>query len=342
MTAEFVTLEDLLRVALLVRDALDRRVDQRVRRSGVERPQWIASTFAGFVGNHVECVGQRVGRRAARTRPGPARTAARRPGCLDTNWTVLTCGTAAQLLAGPARRRPRSRSSSCRRRRSRGCGRCWRRRWWPATIGMNTPSTSIVTSTVASAAKLGAALRRIARIASRRKNPQALIGTCYDRRVGSTRADGSRACRWANSRVVSSRAYRPVASSRTIRPARQLEHAAAHLVDHRLVVGGHQHGRAGPVDPVEQPHDVDARLGIEVAGRLVGQQQRRMVDERARDRDALLLAAGELVGVVVELRREARSAAGCPAPCRGSRGACRRSPGARRRRCRTRCGSAAA
>src|SRR5205085_3165889 len=39
-------------------------------------------------------------------------------------------------------------------------------------------------------------------------------------------------------------------------------------------------------------------------GRLVRQQQRWMVDERARDRDALLLAAGELVGVVVKLRRE--------------------------------------
>ena len=50
------------------------------------------------------------------------------------------------------------------------------------------------------------------------------------------------------------------------------------------------------------------RLGIEVAGRLVGQQQRRVVDERARHRDALLLAAGELVGKVVQLEREAGQA----------------------------------
>ena len=50
------------------------------------------------------------------------------------------------------------------------------------------------------------------------------------------------------------------------------------------------------------------RLGVEVAGRLVGQQQRRVVDERARDRDALLLAAGELVGEVVQLRGEAGEA----------------------------------
>ena len=62
--------------------------------------------------------------------------------------------------------------------------------------------------------------------------------------------------------------------------------------------------RPRAVDAVEQLHDPDRGLGVEVAGRLVGQQQRRVVDERARHRDALLLAAGELVGEVVQLRRE--------------------------------------
>ena len=66
------------------------------------------------------------------------------------------------------------------------------------TIGMNTPSTSIVTSTVASAAKLGAALRRIDRSASRRKNPTFIRYTAGGR-VGGWRM------RRANSRVVSSR-----------------------------------------------------------------------------------------------------------------------------------------
>ena len=37
------------------------------------------------------------------------------------------------------------------------------------------------------------------------------------------------------------------------------------------------------------------RAAVEVAGRLVGQQHGRVGDDRARDRDALLLAAGELV-----------------------------------------------
>ena len=66
------------------------------------------------------------------------------------------------------------------------------------TIGMNTPSINIVTSTVASAAKLDAELRRVARIASRRKNP---IRIDYSTPGGGV--DGARS-RLARSRVVSS------------------------------------------------------------------------------------------------------------------------------------------
>jgi hypothetical protein len=39
-----------------------------------------------------------------------------------------------------------------------------------------------------------------------------------------------------------------------------------------------------------------AGVVVEVAGRLVGQQQRGPVHQRARDGHALLLAAGELAG----------------------------------------------
>ncbi len=56
------------------------------------------------------------------------------------------------------------------------------------------------------------------------------------------------------------------------------------------------------------PHELEdlaARLRVEVPGRLVGEEDRRPRDERARDRDALLLAA-----------RELRRAGGCG----GSRG----------------------
>ena len=60
-----------------------------------------------------------------------------------------------------------------------------------------------------------------------------------------------------------------------------------------------------PVDPVEQLHDPDRRGRVEVSGRLVGDQDHRPVDERAGDRDALLLATGELVGHALALAVEA-------------------------------------
>ena len=49
------------------------------------------------------------------------------------------------------------------------------------------------------------------------------------------------------------------------------------------------------VEPAHQRDDLGGALAVEVAGRLVGPDDRRVVDERARDRDALPLAAGELV-----------------------------------------------
>src|SRR5438270_3077850 len=129
-----------------------------------------------------------------------------------------------------------------------------------STAGMNTPTTSIVTSTVASAAKLGAALRRIDRTASRKKNVtriysailgrQALRkrGHVYPRRTCRRRAHpAGELARGLLARVAAGRlvAHDP--------PMRELEHPPAHLVDHRLVVGGDEHGRAGGVEPVQQP-----------------------------------------------------------------------------------------
>src|SRR6185436_14160344 len=53
------------------------------------------------------------------------------------------------------------------------------------------------------------------------------------------------------------------------------------------------------VQLVEQGEDLDARLRIEITGRLVGEQDRRIRDERARDRDPLALTARELVRQVI-------------------------------------------
>src|SRR5438093_6737468 len=73
-------------------------------------------------------------------------------------------------------------------------------------------------------------------------------------------------------------------------------------MDHAPTKGIHDlgvvrcHHQRGPevVDPREQFDDLPARYGIEVAGRLVGDEDARAVDERARDRGALLLNTREL------------------------------------------------
>ena len=63
---------------------------------------------------------------------------------------------------------------------------------------------------------------------------------------------------------------------------------------------GHEHHRDAPlaVELLEGLHDLAAGAGVEVAGRLVGQQQLRLADQRPGDGDPLLLTAGELRGLV--------------------------------------------
>ena len=53
----------------------------------------------------------------------------------------------------------------------------------------------------------------------------------------------------------------------------------------------------------EQFHNFDTHLGIEVTGRLVGKNNRRIVDNGAGNRHTLLLAAGKLIRLVIHLSR---------------------------------------
>jgi hypothetical protein len=69
-------------------------------------------------------------------------------------------------------------------------------------------------------------------------------------------------------------------------------------------VGGHHHGGARAVDPIEQPHDPLAGGRVQVAGGLVGQQQQRSVDEGPGHGHPLLLPPGQLPGEVVALLRQ--------------------------------------
>ena len=56
---------------------------------------------------------------------------------------------------------------------------------------------------------------------------------------------------------------------------------------------------------LEDIHDLHGGLGVERAGRLVGKQDIRVVHERAGNGDALHLAAGHLVRLLIELIAEA-------------------------------------
>ena len=74
------------------------------------------------------------------------------------------------------------------------------------------------------------------------------------------------------------------------------------------LVGDEHDGVARLVEALEERHDLDAGLRVEVAGGLVGEQDRRIVHQRARDGDALALAAGELVRAGGSCGRRARPA----------------------------------
>src|SRR5437773_12333943 len=54
-------------------------------------------------------------------------------------------------------------------------------------------------------------------------------------------------------------------------------------------------GCAGVIQPLEKLHDLFALCGVQIPSRLVGQDQLRTKDHRARHSDKLLLAARELV-----------------------------------------------
>src|SRR5688572_3188211 len=66
----------------------------------------------------------------------------------------------------------------------------------------------------------------------------------------------------------------------------------------------HDHGGAGRVYVAQELKDTACGALIQVSGRLVGDQHERIVDESARDRDPLLLAARKLAGEARCLRRE--------------------------------------
>src|SRR5205085_504099 len=71
------------------------------------------------------------------------------------------------------------------------------------------------------------------------------------------------------------------------------------------LVRDHHDGLAEVVEALKDRKDLRARSRVQVSRRLVREDHRRVVQERARDRDALLLTAGELARAVVDPVAEA-------------------------------------
>jgi hypothetical protein len=87
----------------------------------------------------------------------------------------------------------------------------------------------------------------------------------------------------------------------TPRAARRAPGSAAGPGGDVQVVGDQHDGHALlGVQRLEQRHDLLAGAGVEVAGRLVGQQHLRVADQGAGDGHPLLLAAGQLGRPVVQ------------------------------------------
>ena len=69
------------------------------------------------------------------------------------------------------------------------------------------------------------------------------------------------------------------------------------MLDEPVLMGDHQDGGSPAVDFAEQPHDFKRERRVDVAGGLVRDKHAGVVHQRARQADALLLAAGKLVRV---------------------------------------------
>src|SRR6267142_4136816 len=71
-----------------------------------------------------------------------------------------------------------------------------------------------------------------------------------------------------------------------------------------LLVRDHDDRDAVLIELLENGHDLNAGSAVEIAGRFIRQQHLRIIDQRACDRDALLLTAGKLTRKMVLTTRK--------------------------------------
>ena len=70
-------------------------------------------------------------------------------------------------------------------------------------------------------------------------------------------------------------------------------------------MGHHDDGRAAAIDFLQEVHDLTSHLRVEIARRLVGEEEERVAGQRPGDRDPLLLATGKLGREMAQARRQA-------------------------------------
>src|SRR5215470_9216630 len=93
----------------------------------------------------------------------------------------------------------------------------------------------------------------------------------------------------------------PAAASACDDAAIEEPHQTAAAPGKRRVVGDQHQSGAAPTGEIEHQLDhLAAGLAVEIAGGLIGQQQRWLDGEGSRQGRALLLPAGELTGIVAE------------------------------------------
>src|SRR6202049_2945722 len=89
------------------------------------------------------------------------------------------------------------------------------------------------------------------------------------------------------------------------------EHGATRQTPHVWLVCDQQNGQpASVIEPLKRVHNFYARPRVQIARRLVGQQDRRIVYQGSRDGYALWLPAGKLRGMVVASALQANQAQG--------------------------------
>ena len=76
-------------------------------------------------------------------------------------------------------------------------------------------------------------------------------------------------------------------------------HVALRVTSDVLLVRDHDNRNTALVELLKNSHDLHAGPAVQIAGRLVRKQHFGIVDQRARDRYALLLAAGKLARMMI-------------------------------------------